>query len=469
MKKSIIIILGSITFATLFYNHSLGLNTALYALFLIIALAIMNTKSLLKPSIIASSMGMIASSIAIIMHGSGMAMLCYFLSVFLFIGMVASSQASIYVAWLNGLYNAFFGMFHNFIFNIKKIKEENEPKYAAAQIARITIIPILLISLFSYLYSLANPVFAEWLGFIDLSFIDGFWFFTAIIGGFIMANIADPQALTPLTDDDIQTDNILLPKAQNENQQLKTKNELQLGTFSIAALNVLLVIVLISEFMFITNIKDFAASELSSAVHSGVYASMVSIILAVVIIATFFRGSLNFIKENGTLKTLTFLWIGLNALLIASIFIKTSLYMDQYGLSMKRIGVVVYLALCMIGLVTTYFKVQHRLNFVYLWRRNLTISFVIVSLFSLFNWSAVVTEYNLKNDFVDNKQLERLLPQNALILKEYGYYDDAQELNNKLGYSSARYWEEHFIDRDWQDFNYIAYKIKEGNQKKDND
>lgn len=469
MKKTIVIILGSITFATLFYSHSLGLNTALYSLFLIIALVIMNTQSLLKPSIIASSIGMIASSIAIIMHGSGMAVLCYFLSVFLFIGMVASSQASIYVGWLNGLYNMFFGMFHDFIFNIKKIKEEKEPKYAVAQIVKITVIPLLLIVLFSSLYSMANPVFSNWLAHIDLSFIYGFWFFTAILGAFIMANIATPQALNPLTEDDIKTDNFLNPKTLNEDQQLKSKNELQLGTFSIAALNILLVVVLISELMFISNIKEFAASELSDAVHSGVYASMVSIILAVVIIAIFFRGSLNFIKENGTLKILTYVWIGLNALLIGSIFVKTSLYISQYGLSMKRIGVVVYLALCLIGLVTAYFKVQHRLNFVYLWRRNLAISFVIVCIFSLVNWSAIVTDYNLNNDFVDNKQLERLLPQNALILKEYGYYNDAQELNNKLGYSSARYWENHFIDRDWQDFNYIAYKIKESNEQKKND
>lgn len=118
--------------------------------------------------------------------------------------------------------------------------------------------------------------------------------------------------------------------------------------------------------MFILNIKDFAASELSDAVHSGVYASIVSIILAVVIIAIFFRGSINFIRENGTLKTLTFIWIGLNSLLIASIFTKTYLYIDQYGLSMKRIGVVVYLTLCLIGLFTTFLKVQHQLNFVYL-------------------------------------------------------------------------------------------------------
>ncbi|KEZ94352.1 DUF4153 domain-containing protein [Nonlabens ulvanivorans] len=463
MKKTIVIILGGITFATLFYNHFLGLNTAVYALFLIIALAVMNTRSLLKPTIIASAAGMIASSIAIIMHGSGMAVMCYFLSVFLFIGMVASSQASIYTSWFNGLYNLFFGMFHDFIFNIQKIKEEPTSTYAVSQIIKITVIPILLIILFSYLYSLANPVFAEWLAFIDLSFIDGLWFFTAILGGFIMGNIAQPNAIDPLTENDIKTDNFLKSKELENPEIEKAKNELQLGTFSISALNILLVIVLITELMFILNIKDFAASELSDAVHSGVYASIVSIILAVVIIAIFFRGSINFIRENGTLKTLTFIWIGLNSLLIASIFTKTYLYIDQYGLSMKRIGVVVYLTLCLIGLFTTFLKVQHQLNFVYLWRRNLAVSFVIISIFSLFNWSAIVTDYNLNNDFVDHKQLERLLPQNALILKKHGLYDDAQQLNNSLGYSSARYWEEHFTNRQWQDFNYIAYQIKKEN------
>lgn len=463
MKKTIVIILGGITFATLFYSKFLGLNTALYALFLIIALAIMNAKSFLKPTIMASAAAMIAASIAIVIHGSGMAILCYFLSVFLFIGLVASSQASIYMGWLNGLYNLFFGIFHNFIFNIQKIKEEKTPKYAAEQIIKITVIPLLLILLFSYLYSIANPVFAEWLSFIDFSFLDGLWIFTAVLGGLIMANIVQPQPITPLTDHDIKTHNYLNAIELNEVQKEKTKNELQLGTFSIAGLNLLLVIVMISEFMFITNIRTFKASELSDAVHSGVYASIVSILLAVVIIAIFFRGSVNFIKENGTLKMLTFIWIGLNSLLIGSIFVKTYLYIDQYGLSMKRIGVMVYLVLCLIGLFTTFLKVQHKLNFVYLWRRNLAIGFTVVTAFALFNWPAMVTEYNLKNNFVDKVQLQRLLPQNALILKKYGYYDHPQDLMDHLDYRSARYWENQFIDRDWQDFNYIAYKIKEGN------
>lgn len=464
MKKTIIIILGGITFATLFYKHLLGLNAALYALFLIISLAIMNLNAFKKPVVIASCAAMLGSSIAIIMHGSSMPIFCYFLSVFLFLGYIASAQSSIYVSWLNGLYNTFFGVFHEFLFQIEKVKTAPTQKYAVAQILRITIIPILLITIFSYLYSVANPVFAEWLSLIDLSFIDGLWFFTAVLGSFIMANIIQPQPITPLTDIDVQQGNLLTPKEQDDIQIKKTQNELQIGTFSILGLNILLVLVLISEFMFVTNIREFPASELSDAVHSGVYASIVSIILAVVIIAIFFRGSVNFIKENSNLKMLTFIWIGLNSLLIASIFVKTYLYIDQYGLSMKRIGVMVYLMLCLIGLFTTFLKVQHKLNFVYLWRRNLAISFVTVAIFSLFNWSAMITDYNLKNDFVDNKQLERLFPQNALVLKEYGMYDDAQQLKENFGYRSALYWENRFTDRDWQDFNYIAYKIKEGNE-----
>ncbi|MBF4985595.1 DUF4173 domain-containing protein, partial [Nonlabens mediterrranea] len=55
----------------------------------------------------------------------------------------------------------------------------------------------------------------------------------------------------------------------------------------------------------------------------------------------------------------------------------------------------------------------------------------------------------------------------ALILKKHGLYDDAQQLNNNLGYSSARYWEEHFTNRQWQDFNYIAYQIKKENNQDD--
>ncbi len=132
--------------------------------------------------------------------------------------------------------------------------------------------------------------------------------------------------------------------------------------------------------------------------------------------------------------------------------------MENYGLSIKRLGVMVYLLLCVIGLITTYLKINNRYNLTYLFRKNVAVGFGIVMVYSCFNWSAVITRYNIENNFVHEQQLELLLPQNILVLQELGRYEDITAQSDMRFYNIFK--EENFTDRSWQDFNYIAHKMK---------
>ena len=463
MKKTIIIILGGIVFSTLFYTQDLGINAFIYSLFLIIALAISRHQILLKSTIILSAVGMLASATAIAVHGSAWSIVGYFLSTLLFIGYVASHQTSIYLSWLNGLYNTILGVFHSFFYQIEE-PEITTPKKAVdvGQLVKVIFVPLVLVVVFTLLYSTANPVFSDFLTAIDLSFIDIFWVFTAVLGALIMANIQSPQPIIEITDQDINYPNELAPKKLNALQLLAVKNEKQIGFISIICLNILLVVVLITEVLFITNMSGSSkASVLSDAVHQGVYASIVSIILAIGVIAFIYRGDLNFIKNNEKLRMLTYSWIALNALLVISIFIKNYAYITDHGLTHKRIGVLVYLLLTIIGLVTTYLKVSYRLNFVYLIRRNMAIGYTVIAIYGLINWSAIITDHNINVQQVDRPYLESLLPQNALVLKDHGLYEEYTKQVYRSGSSRDRYYESKFLNRNWQEFNYIAYKIKQ--------
>lgn len=466
MKKTIIITAGGLLFATLFYNQNLGVNALIYSAFLIIALAVSKKGLLTKTTTVLSALGMLSSAAAICYHGATWSIITYFFSTLLFIGYVASSQSSIYVSWLNGIYNTVFGIFHSFIYQEEE-KEISQPKKKvdAGQLIKLIAIPLLLVIVFTALYSTSNPIFNEALSAIDFSFINGFWIFTAVFGAFVMANIHKPLPIYDITARDQNYPNELQPKSLKKEKLKSTINESQIGLITIICLNVLLVIVLITEFIFLTNSKSSHASVLSDAVHQGVYASIVSIILALSVIAFIFRGDVNFLKNNQKLRVFTYLWIVLNCLLVISIFIKNYIYIDDHGLTHKRIGVMVYLLLTMVGLCTTYLKINYRLNFVYLVRRNLAIGYATIAIYSVINWSAIITDHNIKENHIDPFYLRSLLPQNAMVLKKQGLYDEYTFNKNRKRRSNKVYHEVTFIDRNWQEFNWIAFQIQQDNGK----
>ncbi|AUC79307.1 DUF4173 domain-containing protein [Nonlabens sp. MB-3u-79] len=461
MKKTILITAGGLVFATLFYTQSLGINALIYSIFLIGALAISRKKMLLKSSIILSGTAMLSSALAISIHGSTWSMTAYFLSTLLYIGYVASFQSSIYVSWLNGCYNAVFGVFHSFFYQLEPPKiGEPKKKIATGQVLKLIGIPLVLVVVFSVLYSSSNPVFHEVLTAIDFSFIDVFWIFTAVLGAFIIANIHDPQPIKELTARDQNYPNQLVPQTLNDAALKSVANESQIGFISLLCLNSLLCIVLITEILFLSGITNLEASSLSDAVHQGVNASIVSIVLALGVIAFIFRGDVNFLKNNQKLRTLTYIWIGLNALLVVSICIKNYIYIQDHGLTHKRIGVMIYLFLTLIGLCTTYLKVTHRLNFVYLLRRNMAIGYASIVIYALINWSAIITDHNIKANKIDQPYLERLLPQNALVLKEQDLYELYSQQKSGEKYLSDRYNEAAYTNRNWQEFNWIAHQLQ---------
>lgn len=457
MKKNIIVVLGSISFATLFNDQGLGLNSLLYALFLIGIASLFHLDRFKRRSVQLSMLAMIATSAAIILHGSTISMICYFISILGYLGYLGNYSTSLYISWMNGLYTSFLGSFHRMIHNLPREQTPAMVPIKTDQLLKVILIPLALVFIFILLYSQTNPVFAAWLDRIDIAYINFPWVLMALLGGLITANTTPSHTLEQTTQTDILTGNALPQKMIGEIEHKKAINEIQIGTFTMIALNSLLTMVLISEVIFIVQLDSFKASTLSNAVHAGVYASIASIVLAVVIIVFLFRGTVNFITKNQSLKKWAYLWIALNSFLILSISYKTFLYIDHYGLSLKRLGVLVYLLLCVIGLITTFYKIKNQLNLTYLFRKNVAFGFGIVLVYSCFNWSAIVTRYNVKNDYVSLNQFHKLLPQNILVLQEYGIYDDVVAQNEK---KYADQWnEDQFTDRNWQDYNYIADKM----------
>jgi len=451
--KSIFSIAGGILFALLFHNQYLGINLLIFSSFLIVTLLLFNKRIVQSLPIIASIVGLIGSAIAMTWHGSSAALWSYFISLFTFLGFVADARSSVYVSIVNGVYNMLLGIFHTFIYPSDKVKEVTQKSTRYGEWILGVSIPLILLIVFIAFYRNANPVFDAWIDrlLFEIEFVDMLWLFTASIATFLMFNVIEPQTIHEMTDADAMTSNQLTYDPEQNNH---SSAELNIGTYSLVVLNLLLLAVLVSEFMFLSNLTDFAAADLSRAVHHGVYSSIASVIVAISLIAFVFRGSINWIKSNKWIKLLATGWMVLNSLLLVSIALKTLTYITTYGLTEKRIGVLIYLTLCLIGIVTVFFKVHKAYKVVFMVRKNLSYGCIVLALFSWVNWSAIITSYNIEHGFETIVQLKACYPQNALVLKKMSRYDEVVKMRN----SDARdNYESIITDRNWREFNYTFY------------
>lgn len=302
-------------------------------------------------------------------------------------------------------------------------------------------------------------MFSDLINSIDFSFINLQWVLVAFCGYYLFYNISKPVIVNPATTKDLQIGNSLFLKAHFENEYLKKEH--QLGFVLITALNFLIVLFLITDVSYLINSVNSSAPELSSQVHNGINALIASIIIAIIIILYFFRGDLNFYNKNKNLKLVAYTWMLLNAVLVINIVIKDIMYIYNFGLTYKRIGVLVYLLLTVIGLTTTFIKVKHLKNLWYLFRINTVTAFAILIVSCALNWDSLITTYNLNYaKSMDFNYLIELSNNNTFILKNYLDENDL-ELEQTLAIEQKyKTYVLKLKDNSWQESQFDTYRIK---------
>jgi hypothetical protein len=379
-----------------------------------------------------------------------------------FMGSVVESNSSLYVQWLNGLYSTIVSAFSLYYDTLNsEVKKSKKEKINYVYWIKIIGIPFIVVTIFVLLYKEGNPKFDTLISTIDFSFINLNWIFFTVIGYYLLNNITNPIRIEPLTHSDIQTNNTLnkmdLPSVTDKN----IKSEALLGTVLLASLNALIILFLITDILHLSELHSMIASELSKQVHTGVNALIASNLLAIVIILYFYRGNINFYKGNTTLKKLTFVWILLNISVIAITAVKNMEYIISFGLTYKRIGVLLFLIITSIGLITTFLKVLKIKNLWYLLRKNTQVAFAILVLSSVINWDKVITYYNIRNaEQLDLEYLIDLSNNNAFILKDYVEKNDVSYgLATKINTKHREYLYS-LEDHAWQEMLLDNFKIK---------
>ena len=458
--KNIPLIIGALLFSTLFHKQEIGLNLSIFNILTLIVLIIYNKNAFKQKSTIAYAVLYLITAASIFIYNNSLSIIANTIAFITLIGQVSEQNSSIYVNWLNGLYTCIAGLFHrNFGVNENEQKVESKKEIDYLHLAKIIGIPLIILTIFISLYKNGNPMFNGLINDIDFSFINFQWILVALCGYYLLSNISNPVIVDPATINDVQTGNILPYQESIETDNLKKEH--QFGFILITALNALIIIFLITDITYLLSSNDLRASVFSNQVHSGINALIASIIIAIIIILYFFRGDLNFYKKNKNLKLVAYTWIILNAILVINIIIKDAQYIYYFGLTYKRIGVLVYLLLTVIGLVTTFIKVKDLKNFWYLFRINTVTAFTILIVSSTINWDSYITIYNLNYaKSMDFNYLIELSNNNAFILKNYL---DKNNLNDKKTLTINRKFKNYLRElknKSWQESQFDNFKLK---------
>ena len=413
-------IVSAFAFSFLLYSKSVGINLFLVAIIVVALLTIFQEKPKM-PSVYAFAY--IFTAIMVFFDPTNFKVFVHLMAFLLYIGKNIAPKNSLYLNWFVGLMNMIIAsLYHlnSYFKNPEEQKKSLSPRILNS--IKGIIAALLLLVVFSLMYKNANPVFGNLLAQINFDFLSFPWLLFTLVGYFIFLHILrpyNPEKLLAI--DCTQKNELKKPELPfSAAYQSKLDGEHILGSIVFGALNVLLLIFLVTDLMYLLQSHAISYSEYSKSVHHGIYALLFSIVCAIAIILYFFRGDLNFIENNKHIKTLCYSWIVLNLILVVFTWYKNYEYVAALGLTYKRIGVFIYLILVIMGLCTTYVKVAQLKNFIYLVRTNIALLFVFLFFSSVIPWDNAITAYNLKQITTpDINYLLNLEDTNSFQLQEY--------------------------------------------------
>ena len=420
-------IIGGFLFSFLFWQEWLALNLLIYSIYLM-AITYLNPDVVKSNKLKIYGFTHLFAAILVVANNSDLTIVAYYISLILFIGYSHNQQLrTIFMAFLAAILQMITVPF-NAVRSLSEVSIGNFNLKPVFKIVKYIFIPGLVVIVFSCLYSAASSVFAHYaeaflinvydffeytIGFIfkDLSFgrFMHFCFGLMVTAGLLIAFFDKSLQQIELK---CKEQLIRARKSINQktiwfefarvfsgnllNKKLALKTEFITGIISFGALNILLLFL---------NAIDIATlwfwykpvGNFSADLHDGTNSLIFSIALAMAIIIYFFRGNLNFYSKSKTLKTLAFVWMFQNIILIISVLIRDGYYIEFYGLTYKRIGVLVFALLCVIGLISVYIKVARQKTFFYLLKLNGNIWFTLLLLFSIINWDVFIVKYNLSH------------------------------------------------------------------------
>ena len=404
-----LLILATAAYSYLFYEQNAGINFLLFNLLFAGALLCRN-KNLLKQRnwLVALFLTLISAS-SIFLHSSVLAILANCFSLMLLSAFALDKKTSFLFSFLFSAYS----VISAFIFMVidASLRSQNQQvstsKNKGYRLFTIFVV-LLLCVLFFVMYQQANPLFAENTKWVNFNFISFSWLAFTAFGFTLVYGLFYHRSIESIT---LWENNLALNTSEPEELQ-KTKYSLELsaGVLLFVFLNVMLVILNVGDIntIWFSGVLPKGLTH-SAFVHNGVSILILSILIATGLIMFLSRNNFSGLKNSKILKVLIYFWIFQNLLMLFSTAWRNQIYIHDYNLTYKRIGVYVWLILAALGLAFSFIKVLNNRSNWYLIRSNVSLWFCLLALSSVLNWDVLITRYNLKNKAIQEVDLHYLL------------------------------------------------------------
>jgi hypothetical protein len=331
---------------------------------------------------------------------------------------------------------------YNFITELSYSSGRYKPVRTILKITKLVFVPIIFFAIFYSIYAYSNPVFnsysvnfweqvGEFLQkifrdypplrfffiFFGLVLITGLLFnrninaFSAIDRSFLDTLLRSKEFKVHSRTKPIHKRSLVYEIFSYRFKFNTLRLEYRMGLIFVFMMNALLALLNIVDIQFTwIGFDPSHVDNLAYYVHNGTYLLIFSILMSMALLMYFFRGNQNFYTKNKLLKFGAYFWIVQNGVMAVSVALRNLYYIEYYyALSYKRIGVMIFLLLALIGLVTMWAKIYGKRTTYWLLKVNSTAAFVILLLISSYSWDIAIAEFNLSNPDKSTVDVEYLL------------------------------------------------------------
>lgn len=457
------VIIGTIAFNTFFWNESLGLNVVFYSALIFGILFYLYPNSFKTRNVIITVLGSLISAVLVVYNNSVTSKFAFICSFIVALGFIFEpGLRSVLTSWSYSFLN-FFMALEKLITDFKKQHPSEKRKTAFSRWLKLFLLPVAILIVFILIFKAANPIFNDFTNeigvkvtvffqelFVDFTFLHFLFIivgFLITVGAIYTSKLdfilhADLKRKLNITRESIKTK---LNKRRNF-RNLALKNEFRTGLILIVLINLLVLIINVIDINWIwLNFEIKENMYLQQLVHEGTYMLILSILLSMGLIMFYFRANLNYYPKNKLLVYGTYLWIFQNIIMVISVAIRNYHYISYYGLAYKRIGVIIFLLLVVIGLITIVLKIRKQKSGFYLIQNNSWAVYTMMIFISFFSWDTIIARYNIKHNYVneiDSEFLLELSDKTLYILNENKELFDEETkyaLNDRIMYFTQEY------------------------------
>lgn len=434
-RNDLLIIIATIAYSVLFYNQLLGINLLIFNLILFMLLIYRDITILKSKAFLLSALLSLITSFACYWHNSNFSIVMNMISLLITASTAMNKDNSILINMFHALFS-YLTILGYMIYDIvtHKIESANTANTNSTSFSKkllLSILPLFMVFIFFLLYRQSNIAFKNITDQINFDFISFPWIGFTFLGFILLYAFFKQRAIKYLAEKDILKSDDLINIYDLDYKDwfqniMSFKSEYLTGIILFGIINLLTLSVNITDIMYTWSANTLPEGiTFSEYIHSGIASLIGSIILAMLIILFYFRGAINFYQNNKMIKSLAFLWMIQNIFLVVSTLWRNKMYVDTYSLTEKRVGVFIYLGLCIIGLLLCIYKIAKKKNNIFLFRKNMWAIYISLAVLSVFDWSYCIAAYNIyrtkktNNFYLDASYMGDLNENNLAVVWNY--------------------------------------------------